>query len=458
MSEIRILAPAGMLGYGIPESSFNAGMARTPHAIVIDAGSTDAGPHKLGAGVGIVSKVAAKKDLDMMLTAGLENHIPVIVGSAGGSGGRPHIKWTMDIVEELAKEKGWKLRVAIINGTADKEWLKGRLKAGKIIPMTGAPELTIEDIDQATEIVAQMGHEPYMEALEKGVDLIVAGRSYDPAMTVAACVHNGNNNLGLAYHMGKIIECGSLCTIPGGPDAIMGILYDDSFVIQSLNPERKCTPLSVAAHTLYEKEHPYHLAGPGGVLDLENCSFEQLEGNAVRVRGSRFVPDKVYRVKLEGAKLAGYRSIFIGALRDPLAVAAVNEIIGAGKYMAHSIMKQLNLTDEQVFMDFKVYGRDGVMSEREPVKHPASHELCIVSEFVAPTQEAAAAICAKARAGMMHFHYTGRKATAGNLALPFAPSDFAVGPTYQFNVYHLVEVDDPIAFFTTTYQTVGEGN
>ncbi len=456
MKEIRILAPAGMLGYGIPEKSFNAGMAMKPHAIVIDAGSTDAGPHKLGAGVGIVSKIAAKKDFDMMLTAGLENHIPVIVGSAGGSGGQPHIKWTMDVVRELAAERGWKLRVAVINGTADKEWLKDRLRKGLVTPMTGVPELTIEDIDQATEIVAQMGHEPYLEALEKGVDLIIAGRSYDPAMTVAACVHNGNTDLGLAYHMGKIIECGCLCTIPGGPDAIMGILREDSFIIQSLNPERRCTPLSVAAHTLYEKEHPYHLAGPGGVLDLEKCTFEQLENNAVCVRGSKFVPDKVYRVKLEGAKLVGYRSIFIGALRDPLAVAAVDEIIGAGKYMAHNIMKQLGLTDNQVFMDFKVYGRNGVMGDREPIREVKSHELCIVSEFVAPTQEEAAAICAKARAGMMHYHYNGRKATAGNLALPFAPSDFSVGPTYQFNVYHLVAVDDPIAFFTTTYQTIGE--
>ena len=457
MKEIRILAPAGMLGYGIPDESFQAGMARKPHAIVVDAGSTDAGPHKLGAGVGIVSRIATKKDLDKMLTAGLANHIPVIVGSAGGSGGRPHIQWTLDMVEELAREKGWKLRTAVINGTADKEWLKERLREGRITPMTGAPELTEEGIDQATEIVAQMGHEPYLEALEKGVDLIIAGRSYDPAMTVAACVHQGNSNLGLSYHMGKIIECGSLCTIPGGADAIMGILHEDDFVIQSLNPMRKCTPLSVAAHTLYEKEHPYHLAGPGGVLDLENSTFEQLEGNAVRVRGSRFRPDPVYRVKLEGARLAGYRSIFIGGLRDPLAVAAVDEIIAAGTQMAEGMRKQLELAKDQVFMDFKVYGRNGVLEDREPVRHTAAHELCVVAEFVAPTQEQAAAICAKARAGMMHFHYTGRKATAGNLALPFAPSDFAVGPTYQFHVYHLVELDNPIGFFTTEYQTMGEG-
>lgn len=61
MEELRILSPLGMLGYGFPLESFEEGLRRAPHAIVADAGSTDAGPHKLGAGVGIVSRAAAKK-------------------------------------------------------------------------------------------------------------------------------------------------------------------------------------------------------------------------------------------------------------------------------------------------------------------------------------------------------------------------------------------------------------
>ena len=455
MKEIRILAPTGMMGYGIDEAAFAAGIAMKPHAIVADAGSTDAGPHKLGAGVGIVSKMATKQDLDMMLTAGLANHIPVIIGSAGGSGGQPHIKWTMEAVEELARTKGWKLRVAVINATADKEWLKQKLRVGAVTPMTGVPELTETEVDLATEIVAQMGHEPYLEALDKGVDLIIAGRAYDPTMTVAVCVHNGIENLGLAYHMGKIIECGTLCTIPGGNGPIMGIITDDYFVIQSLYPERKATPLSVAAHTLYEKSHPYLLAGPGGMLDLEHSSFEQLEGNAVRVRGSRFIPDEVYRIKLEGAKLVGYRSIFIGAVRDPLAVAAIDELVGIGQLYADKAATSIGLDKEQYHVDMKIYGKNGVMGELEPTPQVEGHEVCVVGEIVAPTQEQAAAICSKVRASMMHGPYQGRKATAGNLALPFAPSDFAVGATYQFNVYHLVTVDDPISFFTTGYHTVG---
>ena len=53
--KLKILAPCGILGYGFPVESFEQGLKDAPDAIIVDAGSTDAGPHKLGEGVGIVS-------------------------------------------------------------------------------------------------------------------------------------------------------------------------------------------------------------------------------------------------------------------------------------------------------------------------------------------------------------------------------------------------------------------
>ena len=40
-----------------------------------------------------------------------------------------------------------------------------------------------------------------------------------------------------------------------------------------------------------------------------------------------------------------------------------------------------------------------------------------------------------------------RKAIAGNLAFPFSPSDLKAGDAYEFNVHHLVTVDDPLELF-----------
>ena len=43
---------------------------------------------------------------------------------------------------------------------------------------------------------------------------------------------------------------------------------------------------------------------------------------------------------------------------------------------------------------------------------------------------------------MLHCDYDGRKSTAGNLALPFSPSDIHVGEVYEFSVFHLAKVDN----------------
>jgi hypothetical protein len=43
--------------------------------------------------------------------------------------------------------------------------------------------------------------------------------------------------------------------------------------------------------------------------------------------------------------------------------------------------------------------------------------------------------------------YPGRKAIAGNLAFPFSPSDIKAGEVFEFNVHHLVVVDDPLELF-----------
>ena len=76
-----------------------------------------------------------------------------------------------------------------------------------------------------------------------------------------------------------------------------------------------------------------------------------------------------------------------------------------------------------------------------------AHELGIVIEAVAESQSQADTICAFARSTMLHYGYEGRRATAGNLAFPYSPSDFHAGEVYVFSVYHLLHTDDPAALF-----------
>jgi len=446
MNECRILSPLGMLGYGFPPESFEAGLARRPHVIGADAGSTDGGPHKLGAGVGIVSRAATKKDLGAMVRGGLEVGAPVIVGSAGGSGARVHLQWTRDILEEILREQGLHARVAYIQAELDKEFLKGELHAGRIKPLPHVPSLTDKGIDSATRIVAQMGVEPIIRALETGAQIVIAGRAYDPACFAAYPIWKGFP-AGPAWHLGKILECGALCATPGSPgDAMIGVLRHDGFVVEPLSPARRCTETSVAAHTLYEKSHPYLLPGPGGTTDLSRCTFAQAGERAVEVRGSAFHASNPYTVKLEGAELVAYRTVVMAGIRDPLMIRELEASERATVDITRRYFDRIAPSDYQVL--FHHYGWDGVMGAMEPLRAAAQpHEIGLVIEVVAPTQEMADTICAFVRATLIHYPYPGRKATAGNLAFPFAPSDTPLGPVYRFNVYHTLDVDDPCALF-----------
>lgn len=453
MKEFRVLSPTAILGYGFPEKSFQAGLERNPHVIAVDAGSTDPGPYYLGAGVSFTDRTAVKRDLELMIEAGLQRDIPVVIGTAGGCGGDAHLKWNLDIILELAEEKGWKFPLGLLHSEISKSQVLNALKSNKIAPLHPAPELTEQEIAVSERIVGQMGPEPVMSILQKGVKVVLAGRAYDPAVFSATALLEGYDK-GLAIHMGKILECGAIAASPGsGSDCLLGTLKSDCFIVEPLNPERRCTTTSVAAHTLYEKTNPYILPGPGGVLDLSETTFTQDTERSVRVSGSKFIPSECYTVKLEGAKRVGYRTVSIAGCRDAIMISQIDYIVEAVRERVADNFKKYGY---DYFLHFNIYGKNGVMGQLEPQKSVEPHELGIIIEAVAETQEIANTICGFARSTMLHYGYPGRVATAGNLAFPYSPSDFKAGAVYNFNIYHLLQVDDPLELFTAEIIQVGE--
>lgn len=456
MEELRILSPTAILGYGFPIESFEEGMRRKPHVIAVDAGSTDPGPYYLGAGKSFTDRNSVKRDLEIMIPAGLKAGIPVIIGTAGGSGAKPHVKLTEDIIREIAREKGLSFRMAVIETELDKDVVKENLRAGRVEPLFPAKQIEEKDIDEAVHIVAQIGEEPFINALESGADVILAGRSYDPSVFASLPVKNGFPK-GLAIHMGKILECAAICALPGsGSDSMFGYLRHDSFSLETLSAARKCTTLSIAAHTLYEKSNPYMLPGPGGVINLHECQFEQETDNRVKVSGSKFEPTEDYFVKLEGVRKVGYRTISPAATKDPIMISKIDEVVEAVKDRVRNNFESYGITD--FFLDFKIYGKNGVMGifpDRD--RTVKGDELMIIIEAVADTQEQADTICGFARSTMLHYGYEGRISTAGNLAFPFSPSDCHVGEVYEFNIYHLMKIDDPSSLFPINYIDFAQG-
>ena len=444
MKEMLILSPTAILGYGFPLDSFYEGLKERPHAIAVDAGSTDPGPYYLGAGESFTNRNAVKRDLELIMEAAVSRKIPLLVGTAGGSGGEPHLKRDYDLIMEVSRRKNLHFRLALIHAEVGRERVRRSLREGKVVPLGPAPPLQEEDLDNTVRIVGQMGVEPLAGALEAGADVVVAGRAYDPSVFAAPLVKAGFN-MGLAIHMGKILECGAIAAIPGsGSDCLMGCLGEEYFEVWPLNPVRCCTVTSVAAHTLYEKTNPLLLPGPGGYLDLKEAKFTQVSENRVRVTGSKFIPSDRYTVKLEGVKKAGYRTVSIAGCRDPVMVREIDRVTGLVKERTRD---NFAAAGYEYTLDFKLYGINGVMGKLEPEQAPHPRELGVVIEAVAQTQEVADTICSFARSTMLHCSYPGRIATAGNLAFPFSPSDFRGGEVYRFSVYHLMEVDDPFELF-----------
>ena len=84
------------------------------------------------------------------------------------------------------------------------------------------------------------------------------------------------------------------------------------------------------------------------------------------------------------------------------------------------------------------------MGDMEPEKRIIGHELGVLLEVIAKTPEISASILAFARTSTLHNGFTGRKCIAGNMAVAFSPSDIPAGPVYEFNMDHILELEDPL--------------
>jgi hypothetical protein len=318
------------------------------------------------------------------------------------------------------------------------------------------PALTESDIDEAAEIVAQMGPEPFIDAMaaEPDFDIIIGGRSYDPSPYIAFCVHHVNSKqslplaslksqqLGGYAFMGKIMECGALCSTPKSGSAQAMVYMDGTFDIKPLSPDSRCSPASVAAHSLYEKSRPDILSGPGGNLDLSCSSYKQLpDDRSVRVSGAEFFLSRsagvAYTVKLEAAKTIGYRAMTMGGIRDPILISQIETFLPRVK---EYVLKQHKDTVENWKLDFHVYGKNGIMGALEPGDPSYKpREVFIVGEALASTQSLANSIVSTARIACIHGPYPGQRATSGNFAFGVGGKlILEMGPCPEFCIYHLI--------------------
>ena len=450
--EIRALAMTGMLGSGFHESSFARALAWEPDFIGCDAGSTDSGPGSLGTGVPAQPRAGIKRDLRIGLLGARERGIPLLVGSAGSGGGDANLEAVVEVAREVAREEGLHVRLAVIHAEQDKGYLKQKLAEGRICALK--PELPLDAaiIDGSEHIVGMMGAEPFTRALEEGADVIIAGRSSDTSIFAAIPIQRGIPH-GTAWHAAKILECGAACAEyrPHGTDCMFARIGPGYFEMEPPHPEYACTPLSIAAHTFYETSNPIRLYEPAGVLDTSAARYEAVSDRVVRVTGSAFTSAETYSIKLEGVESLGFQSICVVGVRDPILIenfaswlplfeAKVRGRVGH-MYGAEAAAGGYRFT-------VRAYGRDGVLGGGEPHTGPPSHELGLILEATAPTQEMANAIIAAAAQGGLHLAVPGLQgSTVSNFAFPYSPRNIPRGEAFRFNLNHVVMPADPYEMF-----------
>ena len=450
---IKFISLCGMLGYGYPRESLEAGLAMNPDFIGADNGSTDPGPYYLGSGKGFVKRAQIKRDLEPALTAAVRRKIPLIIGSAGGSGAKPHVEAFLDIVREISKANHLRFRMAIIYADVDKRLVMKALESGKITPCGPVPAVTPDKINKCTHLVGQMGTGPLIEALAGGADVIIVGRCCNTAIFAAPAIMRGFDP-GLALHCAKIAECGALCARPvGANDSLFGIISRDNFIVEPLNPIRCCTPDSVAAHSLYEQPNPDCFFEPEGKIDMTGSNFIQISGSAIKVSGTKLIPAPKNTLKLEGAELKGYRAVTIAGIRDPVAIQNL-DVIEKGVRDAVSGNLEGVIASDTYTLRFIRYGVDGVTGAFELPATPLPREVGLLIEAIASTQEHADTVISLARSTALHQPFPNRKATAGNLAFPFSPSDLQGGAVYEFSVYHLMDIEDEKKLFPVIYEEI----
>src|SRR5580704_999076 len=327
IATIRFIAPVGSVGGGIGEPALAEALVEAPHFIACDGGTTDAGPFSLGMGIPAFPPEAVKRDLSLMLRAGRKANIPVIIGSAGTAGGDVHVDWVLEIVREIVAEHNLTLRTAVIYAEQEKTYLKRLLHQNRILPLDPAPPITDSIIDSSSRIVGMMGVEPLQQAISDGADFVLAGRCSDSALFAAIPLMQGFPP-GLAWHAGKVSECGTLVCQTLGKGVIFTTISHDEITIRPYGAGLRCTPHSVAAHSLYENSDPYLHRECSATFDLTKSTFEAIDDVTVRIQGSEFI-SQPYTVKLEGVELAGYQSIIVGGIRDPHIISQLNSWIAS---------------------------------------------------------------------------------------------------------------------------------
>lgn len=451
--ELRVLCPNGHLGFApTKEESFYLGAETKPDYYCCDSGSDDIGPGPLGTDTSVSLRDWQKHDLQLMLLAAREQGVPMLIGSAGDTGAKSRVDLYVELIREIAQEHNLpKFKLAYFYSDVETDYIKEKMESGIVIEgLDGRSALTQAELDETNKIVAVAGVHPYLKALEMGADVIIGGRSSDCAIFASVAIHEGFPE-DLAYYLGKVLECASFCAEPyAAKETVIGTITHEDVKVTAMHPDQRCTVASVAGHAMYERTNPYFEYFAGGMMDMTNCVYEQYDEKTCRITGPVVVPvEGKITVKLEGAGKIGERYFGIAGVRDPYTITNIDKVI---QWSRDQVKEKFG--DEGYELHFKVFGKNGVMGDLEPVKEIKSHELCIIVEGVAPTKDMAKEVCLTGTRQIFYARLPEVKGTAGTAAF-VVDEVLPASPGFKWTLDHIIPVDDPMELFDLKMIDIG---
>ena len=282
--EVLVLVPTGMLGAGFLLEDVEYGIAAGAHAIAVDSGWTDSGPAYLARGVSKMNWESIRRDLEVLMAAAYRAKIPLLIGTCGTSGTDSGVDWTRDIAIEVARSLGISPKIVCLYSEQRAEVLAKKNDRGAITPLPPFGPVSNETLFSCDHIVALMGPEPYIAAIEAGADVVLGGRTTDTAVLAAVPLLKGAG-AGPAWHAAKVAECGGQFTDNPRNGGVLMRVGKAAFDMEPLRQANECSPESVSAHMLYESSDPFLLTEPGGVLDVTYANYARFDARITRVTG-----------------------------------------------------------------------------------------------------------------------------------------------------------------------------
>lgn len=452
MSSLKIICPNGHLGFApLKTGSFHIGVDAAPDYIAADSGSDDIGPVPLGSDTCASPKAWQRHDLEEMLLASRKIGVPMMIGSAGDTGTNSRVDMYVEMIREIAAEhKLPPFKIGWFYSEVSKEYVLNKILSGSAVTgLDARADLTEEELDATSRIVAMAGVHPFVKLLEEGCDVIIGGRSSDSAIFAAAALHRGYPEA-QSYYLGKVLECASFCAEPyGAKETVLGEITNDMVEVTAMNPGQRCTIASVAGHAMYERSNPFHEFVAGGMLDMTNCHYEQQSEKTTRVTGMEFVPAEQFRVKLEGSGKLGERFVGMAGIRDPYTIANVDAVIDWAREQAKE-----RFGPDGWELHYNVFGRNGIMGDMEPLKDAPVHELMVVVQGIAPTVEMAEELTMTGTRQLFYARLPDVKGTAGGVSF-ILEEVLHASPAYRWTLNHTMAVDDPLELFPTHTAMIG---